>query len=70
MTETSEHHEPRLASDKLILGVVAVYAAAFVVFGFLVQPPVDVLRGVSAILTTATRCSPTISASAESVGAA
>lgn len=52
MTETSEHHEPRLASDNLILGVVAAYAAAFVVFGFLVQPAADVLRGLSAILTT------------------
>jgi Protein of unknown function (DUF1576) len=52
MTETSEHHEPRLASDNLILGVVAAYAAAFVVFGFLVQPAADVLRGLGAILTT------------------
>src|ERR1700735_4959828 len=49
---TGEHHEPCVASDNLILGVVAAYAAAFVVFGFLVQPPADVLRGLSAILTT------------------
>jgi hypothetical protein len=52
MTGTSERQQPRLASDNLILGVVAAYAAAFVVFGFLVQPPGDVLRGLSAILTT------------------
>jgi hypothetical protein len=52
MTGTSEQEQPRLASDHLILGVVAAYAAAFVVFGFLVQPPADVLRGLSAILTT------------------
>ena len=52
MTGTSERQQPRLASDNLILGVVAAYAAAFVVFGFLVQPPADVLRGLSAILTT------------------
>jgi hypothetical protein len=38
MTGTSEHQHPRLASDSLILGVVAAYAAVFVVFGFLVQP--------------------------------
>ncbi len=52
MTGTCEHQPPRLASDNLILGVVAAYAAAFVVFGFLVQPAADVLRGLSAILTT------------------
>ena len=44
--------QPRSASDNLILGIVAAYAAAFVVFGFLVQPPADVLRGLGAILTT------------------
>ena len=52
MTGTGEHRQPRVASDNLILGVVAAYAAAFVVFGFLVQPPASVLRGLSAILTT------------------
>jgi hypothetical protein len=52
MTGTSERQHHRLASDNLILGVVAAYAAAFVVFGFLVQQPADVLRGLSAILTT------------------
>jgi hypothetical protein len=31
MTGTSEHHEPRPASDSFILAVVAAYAAAFVV---------------------------------------
>ena len=52
MTGTSELQQPRLASDNLILEVVAAYAAAFVVFGFLVQAPADVLRGLGAILTT------------------
>ena len=52
MTTTSEPQQPRPASDNLILAVVAAYAAAFVVFGFLVQPPADVLRGLGAILTT------------------
>ena len=51
MTGTSERQPPRLASDSLILGVVAAYAV-FVIFAFLVQPPADVLRGLSAILTT------------------
>ena len=45
MMATIEHQQPRSASDNLILGVVAAYAAAFVVFGFLVQPAADVLRG-------------------------
>ncbi len=40
------------ASDRLILGVVAAYAAAFVVFGFIVQSPGGVIRGLGAILTT------------------
>jgi len=39
MTGTGEPYPPRLASDNLILGIVAACAAAFVVFGFLVQPP-------------------------------
>jgi hypothetical protein len=52
MTETSEHHGPRLASGNLIPGVVAASAAAFVVFGFLVERPADVLRSLGAILTT------------------
>jgi hypothetical protein len=52
MTGTSEHRQPRLASDNLILAVVAAYAAAFVVFGFLVQAPASVVRGLGAILTT------------------
>ncbi len=49
---TIEHQQPRSASDAFILGVVAAYAAAFVLFGFLVQPPPDVLRGLAAILAT------------------
>jgi hypothetical protein len=52
MTGTTERQQPRLASDNLILGVVAAYAAAFVVFGFLVQPPDSIVRGLGAILTT------------------
>ena len=52
MTGTGEPYPPRLASDNLILGIVAAYAAAFVVFGFLVQLPADVLRGSSATLIT------------------
>jgi Protein of unknown function (DUF1576) len=52
MTGTSQLQQPRLASDNLILGIVAAYAATFVAFGFLVQPPADVLRGLGAILTT------------------
>ena len=43
MTGSSEHRPPRLASDNLILEVVLTYAAAFVVFGFLVQPAADIL---------------------------
>jgi hypothetical protein len=38
MTGTSQLQQPRLASDNLILGIVAAYAATFVAFGFLVQP--------------------------------
>ena len=45
MTGTREPYPPRLASDNLILGIVAACSAAFVVFGFLIQPPADVLRG-------------------------
>ena len=52
MTGTSQLQQPRLASDNLILEIVAAYAATFVAFGFLVQPPADVLRGLGAILTT------------------
>jgi hypothetical protein len=39
-------------SDKSILFVVAAYAAAFVVFGFLVDGPAAVARGLATILTT------------------
>src|SRR5262245_43009939 len=39
-------------SDHIILLVVALYAAAFVVFGFLVDAPADVVRGLVAITTT------------------
>ncbi len=43
---------PPQASDRAILAVVAAYAAAFVLFGFLVEPAGDVVRGLVAILTT------------------
>ena len=49
---TTEECEPRLASDRVILGVVAAYAAAFVALGFVVQTPAGLLRGLGAILTT------------------
>jgi hypothetical protein len=52
MKTTTDPSAPRSASDGLILGVVAAYAAAFVVFGFCVQPAAAVLRGVGAIVTT------------------
>jgi hypothetical protein len=39
-------------SDKVILLVVAAYAAAFVLFGFLVDGPVAVARGLATILRT------------------
>jgi hypothetical protein len=39
-------------SDKVILLVVAAYAAAFVVFGFLVDRPGDIVRGLLAITTS------------------
>jgi hypothetical protein len=38
------------AADRRILGVVAAYAAAFVIFGLLVDSPAGVWRGLSAIL--------------------
>ena len=52
MTNSTGLPAARPASDGLILGVVAAYAAAFVAFGFLVEPAGDVLRGLGAILTT------------------
>jgi hypothetical protein len=42
----------RPLSDGTILGVTAAYAAAFVVFGVLVDGPAAVLHGLAAILTT------------------
>jgi hypothetical protein len=38
--------------DNLILSIVAGYAAAFVIFGFLVDAPGDVVSGLAAILTS------------------
>jgi hypothetical protein len=43
---------PRALAGRAILGIVAGYAAAFVVFGVLVDGPVAVLRGLGDILTT------------------
>lgn len=44
--------EPLRLSDHTILGIVAVYASAFVVFGVLVDGPEAVMRGLIEIVTT------------------
>ncbi|MCZ7566608.1 MAG: DUF1576 domain-containing protein [Burkholderiales bacterium] len=51
-SDTTGNPAPREISDRLILGVVALYAAAFVGFGFLVDTPSAVARGLVAILTS------------------
>jgi Protein of unknown function (DUF1576) len=43
---------PNPHSDSVILLVVALYAASFVVFGFLVDTPADIARGLVAITTS------------------
>jgi Protein of unknown function (DUF1576) len=43
---------PRPVSDGVILLVVALYATAFIVFGFLVDTPAEIVRGLGAILTS------------------
>ncbi len=43
---------PRSPQDNLILLIVAGYAAAFVIFGFLVDTPGDVIGGLAPILTS------------------
>ena len=52
MTQTTHAQGAPAISDAAILAIVAAYAAAFVVFGFLVQAPSGVVRGLGAILTT------------------
>ncbi|HTO48648.1 MAG TPA: DUF1576 domain-containing protein [Burkholderiales bacterium] len=47
-----EDHPVRQVSDRVVLLVVATYAAAFVVFGFLVDTPAAIARGLLAITTS------------------
>jgi len=44
--------EPMQLSDRAILGIVAAYAAVFVVFGLVVDGPATVMRGLIEILST------------------
>jgi len=50
--EAGRPTEPKPASDHLILLIVCLYACAFVVFGFLVDDPVNIFHGLINILTT------------------
>src|SRR5512134_2650264 len=54
MTDDPVHRDARSAqvSDRAILLIVAAYAAAFVVFGFLVDRPADIARGLISITTS------------------
>jgi hypothetical protein len=47
-----ESHPVREVSDRVVLGVVASFAAAFVLFGFLVDTPAGIARGLFAITTS------------------
>jgi hypothetical protein len=49
MTEFAANNREQ-AQDRLVLMIVAAYAAAFVIFGFLVDTPAGIARGLSAIL--------------------
>ena len=49
---SSNDREVRQVPDGVVLRVVAGYAAAFVAFGFLVDTPADIIRGLVAITTT------------------
>ncbi len=49
---TTDECAPAPVSDRMILIVVAAYAASFVGLGFIVQTPAELLRGLGAILTT------------------
>jgi hypothetical protein len=50
--ESSSLSEPSHLPDGSVLGIVAAYAGAFVVFGFLIDGPGDVARGLIEIVTT------------------
>jgi hypothetical protein len=50
--EPNSLSEPAHLSDGVILGIVAAYAGAFVVFGFLIDGPEAVMRGLIEIVTT------------------
>ncbi|HSC28588.1 MAG TPA: DUF1576 domain-containing protein, partial [Vicinamibacterales bacterium] len=47
-----EDHPARPVSDRVVLVVVAAFAAAFVLFGFLVDTPAGIARGLAAITTS------------------
>jgi hypothetical protein len=47
-----ENHPARPVSDRVVLLVVALFAAAFVIFGFLVDTPAGIARGLVAITTS------------------
>ena len=51
--EDKDHaNAPEQVSDNVVLLIVALYAAAFVVFGFLVDTPAEIFRGLGRILTS------------------
>ena len=50
--ETSHPGEVKQATDRVVLLVVAAYAAAFVLFGFLVSTPAEIGQGLLKILTS------------------
>ncbi|NCS37313.1 MAG: hypothetical protein GPJ14_25520 [Microcystis aeruginosa G11-01] len=43
----------QLLSNRLILGIIASYGLAFIVFGFLMSSPGEILNGLIEIITTA-----------------
>jgi Protein of unknown function (DUF1576) len=51
-SDEATNDKPKQLSDDVILLVVALYAASFVVFGFLVDTPADIARGLVAITTS------------------
>jgi hypothetical protein len=50
--ESLKNHPVRQVSDRVVLLVVASFAAAFVIFGFLVDTPAGIARGLLAITTS------------------
>jgi hypothetical protein len=50
--ERQQPENVKVLVDRAILGIVALCAVIFVVFGLIVQRPLLVMRGVGAILTT------------------